>query len=133
MTEQYSLKRPFALIIEDDDDAAIIFAEALQAAEYETEIIKDGQTALNRLAATTPAMIALDLHLPHISGDKILDTIRTDPRLDQTRVMLVTADARLAQSLRQEADLVLLKPISFSQLRDLSARLRPRDTIFDDF
>ena len=129
MNEQDLAKKHFALIIEDDDDAAIIFAEALQAAEYETEIITDGETALARLATTTPAVVALDLHLPHTSGDKILRQIRADTRLSNTRVMLVTADALLAQNLRREADLVLLKPISFSQLRDLSARLRPPDTL----
>jgi hypothetical protein len=35
----------------------------------------------------------------------------------------------MAENLRDAADLVLLKPISFHQLRDLAKRLRPLDTI----
>ncbi len=120
---------PLALIIEDDAKISMIFAEALKTVEYDTEIIQDGQLALDRLAETTPAVVVLDLHLPHVSGPDILHQIRTDPRFAKTRVMVVTADSALADSLEDEADLVLLKPISFNQLRDLASRLRPPDTL----
>ena len=123
------MTNPFALVIEDDQKLATIFAKALQMAEFETEIIQDGSLALTRLADTTPAVVVLDLHLPHVSGKDILHQIRTDERLIKTQVLVATADPLMAESLRDEADLVLLKPISFSQLRDLSARLRPPDTI----
>jgi DNA-binding response OmpR family regulator len=118
-----------ALIIEDDEYLADIFSLTLQEAEFEIEIIRDGQTALTRLAATIPALVVLDLHLPHIPGQTILRQIRADKRLTHTRVMLATADATLADNLRDEADLVLLKPISPSQLRDLARRLHPPDII----
>jgi len=116
-----------ALIIEDDPKLAAIFAEALRAAEYEIDIAQDGQVALGRLAEMIPAIVILDLHLPHLSGKDILYHIRADERFTRTRVMLTTADPLMAETLRTEADLVLLKPISFSQLRDLAARLHPRD------
>ena len=122
------MNMPLALIIEDDRDLSIIFAQALQAAEFETEIAEDGQVATTRLNETIPSVVVLDLHLPHVSGRDILDQIRTDPRLGDTRVMLATADPAMAETLRTEADLILIKPISFGQLRDLAKRLRPLDT-----
>ncbi len=118
-----------ALIIEDDQKLAAIFAQALQMAEFETEIIHDGEMALARLAETRPAVVVLDLHLPNVSGADILRQIKADTRLAKTRVMLATADSVMAETLRSKADLVLLKPISFIQLRDLAARLRPPDVI----
>lgn len=118
-----------ALIIEDDQDLATIFAEALQAAEYETKIVPDGVTALQILKKTQPEVVILDLHLPHISGQDILKEIRADQRLATTRVIITTADPYTADSLRETADLVLIKPISFSQLRDLASRLRPTDSV----
>ncbi len=127
MTDKILNKNPLGLIIEDDDDAAAIVDEALQLAGYDTEVIQDGKTAMTRLAIIKPAIVTLDLHLPHISGTNILHQIRTDERLAETRVMLVTADPRLAETVREEADLVLLKPVTFSQLHDLAARLRPQD------
>jgi CheY-like chemotaxis protein len=122
------MNMPLALIIEDDADLSTIFAQALQAAEFETEIAEDGQVATTRLNETIPSVVVLDLHLPHVSGRDILDQIRTDPRLKDTRVMLATADPAMAETLRTEADLILIKPISFGQLRDLAKRLRPLDT-----
>lgn len=118
---------PEALIIEDDPKSAAIFAEALRAAKYETGIVQDGQAALDRLAEMIPAIIILDLHLPHVSGKDVLHQIRADERFTQTQIILTTADPLMADMLRTEADLVLLKPISFGQLRDLAARLHPRD------
>jgi DNA-binding response OmpR family regulator len=114
-----------ALIIEDDRDLALIFAQALQAAGFATGIVRDGDDALARLAVATPDIVVLDLHLPRTSGADILREIRADERLAQTRVIVATADPRMADMLQDQPDLVLLKPISFSQLRDLAARLAP--------
>ena len=123
------MTQPTALIIEDDPKLAFIFAEALRAAEFETEILQDGRTARDRLAETTPAVVVLDVHLPYLSGEELLYHIRADQRFVQTRVILATADSVLAESLQEEADLVLLKPISPTQLRDLAKRLRPPDIV----
>ena len=118
-----------ALIIEDDPDLSTIFAEALRGAEFETEIVRDGNSALNRLEDIVPNVVVLDLHLPHVSGKDILQHIRDDSRLNETKVILATADASMADTLESMADLVLLKPISFGQLRNLAARLRPPDVV----
>jgi len=113
-----------ALIIEDDYDLSNIFAQALQATGFEARIIRDGARALTWLFAETPDVVVLDLHLPHVDGREILQQIRSDSRLKEVQVIIVTADARTAETLREEADLVLVKPVSFNQLRDLAARLR---------
>ncbi|MBN1148153.1 MAG: response regulator [Anaerolineales bacterium] len=114
---------PLALIIEDEEDLAVIFAEALKSAGFATEIIDNGIAAVERLAQTTPKVIVLDLHLPGLDGGKVLRQIRADERLKETRVLIASADAAFARTLEKHADLVLLKPISFSQLRDLARRL----------
>lgn len=117
---------PLALIIEDDPKLADIFNIALKEALYDTEVISDGRLALARLGDVVPSIVVLDLHLPEVSGETILQHIRSDDRLVATRVMLATADALKAEKLRSKANIVLLKPISFTQLRDLAARLRPK-------
>ena len=121
------MNEPLALIIEDDEDLAEIFGQALTAAGYVTEIIRDGLAAQARIKEIAPAVITLDMHIPQISGDRLLQQIRADARLIKTRVVVTTADALMGENARGTADLVLIKPITFSQLRDLSSRLRPRD------
>lgn len=115
--------KPLALIIEDHQDAAVIFTEALKGAECEVETIATGDAALERLAETTPAVVVLDLDLPRVSGIDILQYIRADARLAKTRVIVATAYPALSADLDEQADMVLVKPISFSQLRDLIANL----------
>ena len=121
------MSKPLALIIEDDFDAGAIMSEALSAAGFTVELFRDGTTAQKRLAGQPPQLIALDLHLPGVNGQTLLRQIRSDDRLAQTRVMLVTADDHLGRSLQKEANFVLLKPISFTQLWQLAQRLRPSD------
>ncbi len=112
-----------ALIIEDDEDLAIIFTEALHLADFETRTIRDGQVAMEELEICEPRVVVLDLHLPHVNGLEILAKIRADDRLKTAKVIITTADPRMSE-LAVDADFILIKPISFSQLRDLSARLR---------
>jgi DNA-binding response OmpR family regulator len=114
-----------ALIIEDEDDLSAIFSEALQVAGFTTEAIKRGDTAMARLTEVVPEVVVLDLHLPGVDGKDLMKHIREDARLAHTQIVVASADAALAQALEVNADLTLLKPISFSQLRDLAKRLLP--------
>ena len=117
-------EKPLAFVIEDDPEQQKIFSYAIKEAGYTVEVIGNGTEAMQRLNEATPALVILDLHLPVISGDEILRYIRADERLTAISVILATADPLLAESLSAESDLVLLKPISFIQLRDLATRLR---------
>lgn len=118
------MSKPLAFIIEDDPEQQKIFSSAVEMAGFAVEVIGNGQEALDKLDAETPALIVLDLHLPNVSGDEILHRIRAQERLATVPVILATADPLLADTLYDKSDLTLLKPISFIQLRDLATRLR---------
>lgn len=111
-----------ALVIEDDEDLSTIFSEALQSADYEVETIRDGSAAKARLAVLAPHLVILDMHLPNVSGMDLLTQIRADERLKHTVVLVATADARTGETVTDIADFVLIKPITFTQLRDLTIR-----------
>jgi CheY-like chemotaxis protein len=114
---------PLAVIIEDDEKLVTIFSRALNDAGFKVLSVTDGQQAIESLADMEPAVVVLDLHLPGATGDKVLAHIRSSEHLRKTTVILATADTIMADSLREQSDFVLLKPISYSQLRDLSTRL----------
>ena len=118
-----------ALIIEDDEDLANIFAEALGGVGFDVEVVADGRLAQERLInGATPFLVLLDMHLPYISGaDLLTNVIKKDGRFAKTIVIITTADARMGEAYNELADFVLIKPISFVQLRDLTSRLRPKD------
>lgn len=115
-----------ALVIEDDADLSEIFTQALEKAGFQVETILDGQAARDRLKQVVPNVIVLDMHLPHVDGATLLKQIHADERLQKARIIIATADAVQAEFLRDQATIVMIKPISFSQLRDISARLKGR-------
>ncbi len=115
-----------ALVIEDDADLSEIFTKALDAAGFEVETILDGAIAQRRLQETVPNVIVLDMHLPHVDGATLLKQIHADERLSKARIIIATADNVQAEFYRDMATIVMVKPISFSQLRDISARLKGR-------
>ena len=118
-----------ALIIEDDEDLASIFAEAMRGVGFEVELVADGKSAYDRLTnGAPPFLILLDMHLPHVSGADLLTTIiKKDQRFAKTIVIITTADARMGEAYTEQVDFVMIKPISFVQLRDLTSRLKPKE------
>ena len=117
------------LIIEDDEDLASIFAEALRGVGFDVELVADGETAQDRLRnGPTPFLILLDMHLPHVSGaDLLTNVIKKDERFAKSIVIITTADARMGEAYTEQVDFVMIKPISFVQLRDLTSRLKPKE------
>jgi CheY-like chemotaxis protein len=119
------MSNPLAIVVEDHEHTATIFAGALKTAGYTPDIIHNGEEAIERLREADPALVVLDLHLPGVSGESILKFIRNDERLKDLRVILATADPLLAEILSSDANLVLIKPVSFTQLSELAKRLHP--------
>jgi len=125
MEKGFDMTKNLALVIEDDEDLSEIFARAMEGAGFEVEAIRDGKAAQQRLGEDViPSVIALDLHLPHVDGATLLKQINEDERFHNTKVILTTADAAQAEHLRDKVNIVLVKPIFFTQLRDISARLK---------
>jgi CheY-like chemotaxis protein len=121
------MTNPHALVIEDDKDVAELYGRVLESLGFETEIVRTGEAASARLTGSVPAVVVLDLHLPpHISGIDVLHQIRADQRLAETRVIVVTGHPELAETVRDEADVVLIKPIDVDQLSDFITRFHPR-------
>jgi len=117
--------KPLALVVEDDPIQAEIFVEAISQSGYEVAHIDRGDAAIAYLDNHSPHLVLLDLHLPEVAGTTILQYIREQPHLSHTRVVLASADPRMAELAREDSDLVLIKPISFNQLRFLSQRMLP--------
>ena len=112
-----------ALVVEDDQGVGGVYVEALKQAGFATELFTNGRAALARLAVASPAVVLLDLNLPLISGETILQAIRADGRLKDTRIIITTGESHRAKELETIADLVLVKPVSATQLSDLAARM----------
>lgn len=110
---------PLILIVEDDENLANAFAYTLD--KFDVKVYHDGSEALSWLQVeeNIPRIVVLDLNLPGVPGNEILDYIRAQERMENTRVFLASADHLLSSVLREKADIVLQKPIGFRQLQQL--------------
>jgi CheY-like chemotaxis protein len=105
------------LIVEDDADIREALAEAMsEAPGAEVIVAVDGLDALERLRdGPRPAVILLDLRMPRLSGQELLDLLRADPRYEDLPVITMTAGIG-----RAEADDIvahLQKPVDLDDLR----------------
>ncbi|HVO72235.1 MAG TPA: response regulator [Aggregatilineaceae bacterium] len=111
-----------ALVIEDDAEIARFFALVLKDVGFTVESLHNGRAALARLAEIVPRLVLLDMNMPSVSGVEILNRIRADARLEDVPVIVITANPQMVDHVYDLADLVLNKPVSYDQLRDLSRR-----------
>ena len=120
------MPKPLALIIEDEYDLSFLLAQIVELAGYETEVIHSGDIALDRLSEVIPDLVILDLNLPKVLGTDILQHIRSDQRLIEIYVVVVTAYKHLAEAVYEQADHVLNKPFEFNQLNELIIKARAK-------
>src|SRR5258706_5966606 len=101
----------FSLVIEDDMDIPDICSNALQTAGFEVEAIRDGRVAEGRLQEIVPNVIVIDLHLPHVDGVTLLKQIHGNEALENTRIIITTADNVQAEIYRDLPTMVMFKQI----------------------
>jgi two-component system cell cycle response regulator DivK len=120
---------PHALVIEDDRMLGEIYCDVLNMCGFTTQHIMDSHLAMAAIRASMPTLVILDLHLPHISGVEILQSIRDDEALQNIRVIVATGSSYAVQDevINKFADLVLFKPISIQQITDFVTRMKLSD------
>jgi PleD family two-component response regulator len=125
-----------ALIIDDDRDTANLFSTILSLVGFECDVAYSAKTALVYLASNEPDIVLLDMRLGlEISGIDILYQIRSNPRFDKIRVIVITAYPHLAAPVHDLADMIMLKPVEVDSLQTLAtqlAEIRPKSYMFHD-
>ena len=76
--------------IEDDKPIAAMYQFKLEAAGYQVKVAHDGQAGLELSETFQPDIILLDLRMPHLSGDKMLEKLRQTDWGKNIRVIILT-------------------------------------------
>lgn len=85
-----SERRPLILVVEDDPSVQGMLTVLLEGEGYEVIAARDGLEGLVKMELQHPSLVILDLMMPNVSGDRVLEEIRTDPRLKQVPVLVVS-------------------------------------------
>lgn len=84
------MKKSTILIIEDEMSLMETLKLKLSKAGLNVEAEMDGAKALDRIKEIKPDLILLDLVLPNVSGEEILEKIKKDENLKQTPVIIIS-------------------------------------------
>jgi len=104
------------LIVEDEPQLRRALGINLRARRYEVEAVADGAGALRAAAASPPDLVILDLGLPDMDGNEVVQGLR-----GWTRVPIIILSARDTQrdkvnALDAGADDYLTKPFGMDEL-----------------
>src|SRR5919106_6013766 len=90
------------LIVDDDVDIRDALCDVLKDEGYSVEAVADGLQALEHLRShSRPCLIILDWMMPRCDGPQFRNQQKEDPTIANIPVVLLTADARLAEKSSQ--------------------------------
>ncbi len=108
------------LVVEDGEINRMIIAEVLKQKDYQVQMASTAKEALDLIKETSFECVLLDIHLPDMTGLKVIQHIRAMPGVvSQARIIAVTGDVTL-ESLHDYSeagfDAVSPKPIDPEKL-----------------
>lgn len=110
-------ERRSVLVVDDDADILEALADSLDAAGFGVHTAHGGREALMMTEEEAPDIAVIDLIMPEVSGQEVCRAIRADPRLAQTRILVLSAaeDARMVAA-ECDADGAITKPFTTALL-----------------
>ncbi len=81
------------LIADDSRTVREVYRQKLTEASFRVLVAEGGQAALQVLGKETPDLILLDLTMPDMEGDSILQTIRRQDRLRRVPVIVLSGNS----------------------------------------
>ena len=79
------------LIVDDEPNIVLAIEFLLQRQGYRTEKAYDGLQALEMVADFQPDIVILDVMMPGLNGFELGQKIRQMPRLENTKIIFLTA------------------------------------------
>ncbi len=110
------------LFVDDDPDTLETMARAVQIYGHQAVIASSGQEALAKTLAATPDLIFIDMRLPDISGDELVNQLHLQKLTQDVPICMLTA------SVEQEAEALakaagaseyLTKPVRLQKLIEI--------------
>jgi DNA-binding response OmpR family regulator len=110
------------LVVDDEVNITSIVEEHFTSLGYHVDVAHDGAAALIQAAAVRPDVVLLDVTMPKVSGDEVLDRLHAiDPTLPIV-ILTGNADESLARSFLHRGALdYVAKPFQLDTLERVVA------------
>lgn len=105
------------LVVEDDPQVARLISLVLQRNGYESNVVSDGESALDCARERRPVMIFADLTIKGMGGETLCSTLKSSPETEGIPYVIVSGDRDIAEKARVcGADDYMGKPFEFDDL-----------------
>jgi DNA-binding response OmpR family regulator len=118
------LRDRHALVVHDEPAFIAGVTRMLEALGFTVDVAVDGGAGLARLAARRADLVCVGLGLPRGSGYDLCESLRRDPRLARTRIIVVSdqsSPAIVAYAEEAGANAFLLRPFKLAALAECVA------------
>jgi len=108
------------VVVEDEPDAAELFAEMMRVSGFRVLKTYSSTPAISLIAQEKPDVVILDIMMPDISGLEVLRFMRREEELMDTPVIVVSAKSMpsdIREGLEAGATLYLTKPVGYLDLK----------------
>lgn len=120
-----------SILVADDEPNIVLSLEFVLGEEgYRVRVARDGQEALDALAAELPDLVLLDVMMPKVSGFEVCQRIRENPAWRHLKVLMLSAKGRaveIQKGLALGADGYVTKPFAIKELLAEVRRQLQRD------
>lgn len=114
-----SSEKRTVIVVEDEPDAAEMFAEMMRVSGYRVLKMSSSTPAIGLITAEKPDVVILDVMMPDVSGLEVLRFMRREPTLKDIPVILVSAKSMpsdIQVGIDAGASVYLTKPVGFQDL-----------------
>lgn len=113
-----SCQRRQILVVDDLADNLFMLQTFLEAEGYDVDIASNGSLALDKIEASPPDLMLLDIMMPEMDGIEVTQHIRSNHKLPLFPILLISAYDKdsLLEGLDIGADDFIPKPINFNEL-----------------
>ena len=109
------------IVVEDEPDAAEMFAEMMRVTGFDVIKLYSSTPAIGTIRAEMPDLVILDIMMPDVSGLEVLRYMRREPELQNIPVILVSAKsmpADIQEGMDAGASRYFTKPVGFLELKN---------------
>jgi two-component system phosphate regulon response regulator PhoB len=114
------------LVVEDEPDAAELFAEMMRVNGFRVIKMFSSTPAISMIAQEKPDVVILDVMMPDVSGLEVLRFMRREPELKDIPVIVVSAKSMpsdIRTGMDAGASMYLTKPVGYLDLKHAVERL----------
>ena len=116
------MAQPHVLVV-DDSEAILAFARAVLSASYAVSTAKNGREGLDLCKRLVPDLVLLDLSMPEMDGEAVLQHMQMNAELSTIPVIIVSSEQQRAEAcVARGASACLIKPVRADELLALVGR-----------